>query len=166
MVSGVDSESSPARCEGAQARSASASSSDFPRDVVGLKSGLEGKMLAGRNASSTHTQPRSLWQCRGKPRREVRGLEASWRGVTAVIQAEAHPRLCCLGSWCSVCRRPEYSGSWEPEVSLGRDGSHALSQLRGRLEVNGLTALCPAETVFLGKEEGWVRGSGVGLPLQ
>ena len=78
----------------------------------------------------------------------------------------ARPRPRCLGSWCSVCRRPEYSGSCEPGVSLGRDGSHALSQLRGRLEVNGLTALCPEETVLLGKEEGWVRGSGVSLPLQ
>ena len=47
MVSGVDSESSSARCDGAQARSASASSSDFPRDVVRLKSGPEGKCRQG-----------------------------------------------------------------------------------------------------------------------
>ena len=35
----------------------------------------------------THTRPRSLWRCRGKPRREVRGRKLV-RGMTAVIQAE------------------------------------------------------------------------------
>ena len=42
VVSGMDSESSSASCEDAQARSASATCSDFPRDVVRLKSSPEG----------------------------------------------------------------------------------------------------------------------------
>ena len=59
VVSGMDSESSSASCEDAQARSASASSSDFPRDVVRLKSSPEGASSCLRwevgNSSSTHT---------------------------------------------------------------------------------------------------------------
>lgn len=48
-------ESSSARCEGAQARSESASSSDFPRDVVRLQSGPEGKCRQGEMPLHTHS---------------------------------------------------------------------------------------------------------------